>query len=68
MPESKVLKGQRDRRVIDINDPIDVEYVHHQFPWLSREQIRDVIKKHGPDRESVQAALERPGQDRDEEQ
>ena len=59
MMESKVFKGQRDRRVIDVNDPIDVEYVHHQFPWLSYTEIRDVIKKYGPDRNAVQAVLER---------
>lgn len=59
MTESKIFKGQRDRSVIDINDPIDVEYVHHQFPWLSHKDIKDVIRKHGPDREAVQAVLER---------
>lgn len=69
MAESKVFKGQRDRSVIDINDPIDVEYVHHQFPWLSHKEIREIIKKHGPDREAVEAVLEKSGRSsrRDEE-
>ena len=61
MSESSIFKGQRDRRVIDVNDPIDVEYVHHQFPWLSHKEIREVIKKHGPDRDAVQTVLERSG-------
>lgn len=59
--ESKILKGQRDRRRIDVNDPVDVEYVHHQFPWLSHQEIKEAIKKYGPDREDVRTALERAG-------
>jgi len=58
MTESKIFKGQRDRSRIDINDPVDVQYIHHQFPWLSDQQIREAIKKHGPDRDAVEAALE----------
>ncbi len=58
MSESKIFKGQRDRRIIDVNDPVDVQYVHHQFPWLSHKQIREVIEEHGPDRETVQSVLE----------
>jgi hypothetical protein len=61
MAESKIFKGQRNRRVIDVNDPIDVEYVHHQFPWLTHKEIKEVIKKHGPDRDTVQSILERSG-------
>jgi hypothetical protein len=59
MEESKIFKGQRDRSRIDINDPIDVKYVHHQFPWLSYNEIVEVIKKHGPDRDVVESVLER---------
>jgi hypothetical protein len=61
MAESKIFKGHRDPHIIDVNDPVDVEYVRHQFPWLSHKEIRDAIKEHGPDRDAVQAALERPG-------
>jgi len=64
MPDSKIFRGQRDRSRIDINDPVDVEYMHHQFPWLSYDQIRDVIRKHGPDRDAVQNVLERVKADR----
>lgn len=64
MTESKIFKGQRDRSVIDINDPVDVEYVHHQFPWLSHNQIKEIIKKHGPDRDAVQAVLEQSSKSR----
>lgn len=61
MKDTKIFRGQRDRSRIDINDPIDVEYVHHQFPWISHSKIREVIKKHGPDREAVESALEKAG-------
>jgi hypothetical protein len=61
MTENKSFGGLRDRRVIDINDPIDVGYVHHQFPWLSHAEILEAIKKHGPDRHSVETVLEAAG-------
>ena len=61
MSDNKAFQGQKDRSRIDVNDPIDVEYVHHQFPWLSHKEIKDIIKKHGPDRDSVQAVLEKSG-------
>ena len=50
-----------------MNDPVDVEYVHHQFPWLSHEQIKEAIEKHGPDRDAVQAVLEQSGSSRHDE-
>lgn len=61
MTESKVLKGQGDRSRIDINDPYDVGYVQLQFPWLTRNQIKEVIREHGPDRDAVEAVLQRLG-------
>ena len=61
MMRDKVFRGQRDRSRIKVNDPIDVEYVHHQFPWLTQKQIKEIIRKHGPDRDAVQAVLERAG-------
>lgn len=64
MMDNKIFKGQRDRSRIDVHDPIDVEYVHHQFPWLSHKQIREIIEKHGPDRDAVEAVLERAGSSR----
>lgn len=59
MTESRIFKGQRDRSVIDVNDPVDVQYLHHQFPWLTQKEIKDAIRQHGPDREAVQTILER---------
>ena len=59
--DNKVFRGQKDRSRIDVNDPIDVEYVHHQFPWLSHKEIKEIIRKHGPDRDTVQAVLEKSG-------
>lgn len=61
MTRENVVRGQRDWSRIDVNDPIDVEYVHHQFPWLSHKEIKDVIKEHGPDRDRVEAFLEKAG-------
>ena len=59
MTETRTFRGQKDRSRIDVNDTIDVEYIHHQFPWLSHNDIKDVIKKHGPDRHVVLTVLER---------
>lgn len=64
MAESKTFRGQRDRSRIDVNDPIDVEYVHHQFPWLSHEQIKEVLEEHGPDRDAVHTVLQQSGSNR----
>jgi len=61
MTDNRVIRGRKDLSRIDVNDPVDVEYIHHQFPWLSRQQILQAIKKHGPDREAVLAFLERAG-------
>lgn len=58
MAERKTIRGVKDRSMIDVNDPIEVEYVHHQFPWISSKEIREVIKQHGPDRDAVEAALD----------
>jgi len=65
MTESKSFKAIRDRRVIDINDPLDVGYVHHQFPWLSHREIVEAIKKYGPDRHRVETELEGAGKQSD---
>ena len=60
MTETKTLGGHhKDRNRIDVNDTIDVEYIHHQFPWLSHNDIKEVIEKHGPDRSAVLTVLER---------
>lgn len=65
MTRNRIFRGERDPHRIDINNPIDVEYVHHQFPWLSQRKIREVIQKHGPDREAVQAVLVKAGSGKD---
>ena len=59
MADRKTIHGVKDRSMIDVNDPTEVEYVHHQFPWISSNEIREVIKQHGPDRDAVEAALGR---------
>lgn len=64
MAEQKIGRGSKDRSRIDVNDPIDVEYVHHQFPWFSNNEIREVIRKHGPDRDAVQGILEKASSNR----
>lgn len=46
------MKARRDSSQIDPNDR-EVSYIQHQFPWLSKDEIRDVIKTHGPDRKAV---------------
>jgi hypothetical protein len=54
-------QDKRDGSRIDANDPLQVNYVHHQFPWLSYEEIKKAIKEKGPDRDAVTAYLERKG-------
>lgn len=66
MIRNEIFRGQRDRSRIDINNPVDVEYVHHQFPWISHNEIKEVIKKYGPDRDAVQSVLERSSKGRDD--
>ena len=67
MTETRTFRGQKDRSRIDVNDTIDVEYIHYQFPWLSHNEIKDVIKKHGPDRDVVLTVLERSASHRQNE-
>lgn len=58
MADNKDLLGVKDRSNIDANDPTEVAYVHHQFPWFSNQEIKSAIKEHGPDRDAVMAFLE----------
>ncbi len=51
-----------DRSRIEIDDPHEVDYLGYQFPWLSREEILEAIKRHGPDRDRVLTFLERKGE------
>lgn len=68
MAADKIYQGQKDLNRIDVNDPAQVEYVHYQFPWLSHEEIKEAIRKQGPDRDDVLAYLERKRSDRDSDQ
>lgn len=68
MAADKTYQSQKDLNRIDVNDPVQVQYVHYQFPWLSYEEIKEAIRKHGPDREAVQAYLERLGRSKDNDQ
>jgi hypothetical protein len=70
MAYHKNIHGRRDWSKIDVNDPHEVEYVHHQFPWLSHEEIEEAIKVQGADRDAVRTFLEEKsdsGKRRDEE-
>jgi hypothetical protein len=58
MADNPEKRGGRDRSRIDPDQPHEVEYVHRQFPFMSREEIVDAIRTNGPGREAVMAFLE----------
>lgn len=53
MSDNKSKKGSQDDRLVDINDPGEVEYLHRQFPEKQHSQIVDAIKVAGPEREKI---------------
>jgi hypothetical protein len=63
MADNPNLKG-RDKNRIDADQPYEVEYVHRQFPNLSRDEIIEAIRSKGPDRSAVITFLEKRNQKR----
>jgi hypothetical protein len=59
MSDNKDSRDGRDRSKVDSNDTSEVEYVHQQYPHLSHEQVLEAIKAHGPNREAINAFLEK---------
>lgn len=59
MPDDKNLTTKQDRDRVDINDRLEVEYVHTQFPELEHEQIIEAIEKSGPIRKDIYEYLKK---------
>lgn len=53
MSDDKDIRDGRDRSKIDLNDPSELAYVRQQYPWFSLDEIKKVIREHGPSRRSV---------------
>lgn len=59
MADNKANTGRQDDIRVGSNDPSEVEYLHSRYPNLTHEQVMDAIKKHGPMRKDIEAALDR---------
>lgn len=53
MSDNPELRGGRDRSTIALDQSYEISYIHQQFPWFSRDEIIDAVKKKGPLRETV---------------
>lgn len=57
MSDDKKNTGKQDDIRVDINDPSEVEYVHRKFPNKTHEEVKEAIRKYGPMRKDIEAAL-----------
>ena len=55
MADDKTKRGAADRNKVAGNEPYEVSYFATKHN-ISTEQARDIIKKHGPDREAANKA------------
>ena len=53
MADDKSKTGKQDDRLVDINDPSEVEYLHKQYPDKKHSQVIDAIKVAGPERSKI---------------
>jgi hypothetical protein len=58
MSDNKNLKDQRDRAKVNSQEPYEVEDLHQKYPHLSHQTVADAVKKHGPERQKIQAYLD----------
>jgi hypothetical protein len=59
MSDDKKNTGKQDDIRVDSNDPSEVEYLHSRFPGKTHEEVLAAIKKYGPMRADIEAALNR---------
>jgi len=57
-------KSPMSRGGINPNEPDQIEYVHHQFPWLSHDEVAHAIREKGPNPERVLQYLQRKRSDK----
>lgn len=58
MPDDKTKRGPRDRAKVARNQPYEVSYFREKH-GLPLEKAREIIERHGPDREKANEAAKR---------
>ena len=58
MSDDKRKPGEPDRSKISASEPYELSYIASKFA-LSLDEARDLVAKHGPSREAVEAAAAR---------
>jgi hypothetical protein len=59
MSDNRLLKGAQDRSKVSGRESYEVEYLHQKFPWLSHQTVKEAVDKYGPNRNKVEAQLDR---------
>jgi hypothetical protein len=55
MSDDKSKTGEPDRSKVSASEPYELSYIASKFA-LSLDEARDLVAKHGPSREAVEAA------------
>ncbi|MFO0991303.1 MAG: DUF3606 domain-containing protein [Hyphomicrobiales bacterium] len=58
MSDDKNKIGEPDRSKVSASEPYEISYIASKFA-LSMDEARDLVAKHGPSREAVEAAAAR---------
>ena len=58
MSDDKSKIGEPDRSKVSASEPYELSYIASKFA-LSLDEARDLVAKHGPSREAVEAAAAR---------
>lgn len=58
MLENKENIKTVDLHYVDQKDPMEVMYLHSMYPWISEEEIKEVIEKQGPERKHIEDCLD----------
>ena len=58
MSDDKSKQGTPDRSKVSASEPYELSYIASKFA-LSLDEARDLVAKHGPSREAVEAAAAR---------
>jgi hypothetical protein len=58
MSDDKSQTGEPDRSKVSASEPYELSYIASKFA-ISLDEARDLVAKHGPSREAVEAAAAR---------
>jgi DNA-directed RNA polymerase sigma subunit (sigma70/sigma32) len=58
MADDKTKRGAPDRRLVNREEPYELDTVAREFK-VTRDEVRDAQRKAGPSREAVEAELRR---------